>query len=63
MLAGVLCCAAAAQDRVTDHNFRNWFSYFGDHAVAGSRWGVHLEGQLRRQNGIDEWQQLLSLAW
>jgi len=33
--------------------------YFGDHPIRGSRWGVHLEGQWRRNNGFTRWQQLL----
>jgi len=49
----------AAQDRITDHNFHGWFSYFGDHPIAGSKWGAHLEGQFRRHNVITRWQQLL----
>lgn len=33
--------------------------YFGDHPIGGSRWGAHLEGQWRRNNGFNRWQQLL----
>jgi len=49
----------AAQNRVTDHNFHGWFSYFGDHPVADSKWGIHLEGQYRRHDFVAKWQQLL----
>jgi hypothetical protein len=42
-----------------DHNFNGWAMYFGDHPIRGSRWGVHLEGQWRRNNGFTRWQQLL----
>jgi Protein of unknown function (DUF2490) len=49
----------AAQERVTDHNFHGWFTYFGDHPIAESKWGVHLEGQYRRHDVITKWQQLL----
>ena len=33
--------------------------YFGDHPIGQSRWGVHLEGQWRRHDGFNRWQQLL----
>jgi hypothetical protein len=33
--------------------------YFGDHAVSGGPWGVHLEGQWRRHDAGARWQQLL----
>lgn len=47
---------AAAQ---ADHNANAWFMYFGDHPIAKSRFGVHLEGQWRRANLGLTWQQLL----
>jgi Protein of unknown function (DUF2490) len=49
----------AAQERITDHNLHGWFSYFGDHPIAGSKWGAHLEGQFRRHDVVTQWQQLL----
>src|SRR5687768_12054866 len=49
----------SAQDRVTDHNAHGWFMYFGDHPLGSSKWGVHLEGQWRRNAVISRWQQLL----
>lgn len=63
----MVCCAfgsaaLAAVDapgRVTDLNSNSWFNYFGDHPLGKSRWGVHLEGQWRRSDGIANWQQLL----
>lgn len=57
----VICCAvtAAAQDRVVDNNFHGWFNYFGDHPFGDSKWGVHLEGQWRRNNVVTDWQQML----
>lgn len=42
-----------------DNNLHAWFMYFGDHPIAKSRWGVHLEGQWRRSNVVATWQQLL----
>lgn len=33
--------------------------YFGDHPIAKSRWGIHLEGQWRRADVGLTWQQLL----
>ena len=35
-----------------------WLMYFGDHPVY-KKWGVHLEGQLRRADGFQSPQQLL----
>ena len=43
----------------TDDNGNAWFMYFGDHPVAKTRWGIHLEGQWRRANVGTQWQQLL----
>jgi hypothetical protein len=51
--------SVAGQDRVTDHNAHGWFAYFGDHPIAGSKWGVHLEAQVRRHDVVTKWQQLL----
>lgn len=52
-------CLLLAQGRIEDHNFHGWFTYFGDHPVAGSKWGVHLEAQIRRHDVVTQWQQLL----
>lgn len=35
-----------------------WYMYFGDHPLTRS-WGVHLEGQYRRQGIGQRWEQLL----
>jgi Protein of unknown function (DUF2490) len=59
LLLPLIPTVPAAQDRRLDHNFHGWYAYFGDHPVANTRWGVHLEGQFRRHNGITQWQQLL----
>lgn len=45
-------------DRIRAVNENGWYMYFGDHHL-GDRWGVHLEGQWRRNNLITKWQQLL----
>lgn len=42
-----------------DHNGHGWYTYFGDHPVGKTKWGVHLEGQYRRHDYIRSWQQLL----
>src|SRR5262249_23692754 len=59
LLAALAPALAGAQDRIHDHNAHGWYNYFGDHPIAGSRWGLHLEGQYRRHNVITQWQQLL----
>jgi hypothetical protein len=48
-----------SQNRVNDHNAHGWYMYFGDHPLASSKWGLHLEGQWRRHNVITQWQQLM----
>jgi hypothetical protein len=45
-------------ERFRDHNANGWFMYFGDHHVS-DKWGVHLEGQWRRHDMVNRWQQLL----
>jgi len=61
VLAVLLLCplTLASADRILDQNFHGWYSYFGDHPIKDSRWGVHLEGQYRRHDVITQWQQLL----
>ena len=53
-------CASAQNTtgRVWDFNNNGWYMYFGDHQVR-DKWGVHLEGQWRRNDVITNWQQLL----
>lgn len=46
-----------AQRQSTD-NLHGWFMYFGDHKFA-DKWGVHIEGQLRRNEIVSNGQQLL----
>jgi hypothetical protein len=36
-----------------------WLVYNGDHPIASSKWGAHLEGHLRRSDLGLKWQQLL----
>lgn len=43
----------------TDNNANGWYMYFGDHPIAKTRWGIHLEGQWRRADLGLKWQQLL----
>lgn len=47
---------SAQQQRTFDSNFNGWLIYTGDHPVS-KRWGVHLEGQARRYQGLVQWQQ------
>ena len=48
-----------ADERIADHNFHGWYNYFGDHPIAASKWGIHLEAQVRRHDVATQWQQLL----
>jgi hypothetical protein len=45
--------------QVVDHNLNGWAMYFGDHPIGKGPWGIHLEGQWRRHEGFNQWQQLL----
>jgi hypothetical protein len=47
-----------AQTRVHSRNEHAWFMYFGNHKIS-ERFGLHLEGQLRRANFVTDPQQLL----
>lgn len=47
-----LCTGAQSLDL----NHHAWYSYSGDHPVAG-RWGIHFDGQWRRAELGTEWQQ------
>lgn len=40
------------------NNYNGWLMYFGDHKFA-SKWGIHLEAQVRQNNYITSPQQLL----
>lgn len=57
-LIHVFTLAAAFGDK-QDSNGNFWLNYVGDHPIAGSKWGLHLEGQFRRSDFGDESQQLL----
>ena len=64
ILAVLLCLTATAlpaqePNRVSDPNFHAWYMYFGDHPVGEGPWGVHFDGQWRRQGVGQKWQQLL----
>lgn len=54
------CClktTVEASDNVLDSNGHVWMTYSGDHAIGDGPWGVHLEGQARRSDLIEGWQQ------
>jgi hypothetical protein len=57
---GFLLLAAGLQaGDFTDSNGHLWLNYVGDHPLGDSRWGIHLESQLRRAELGGDWQQLL----
>lgn len=45
--------------RIHENNPNGWWNYFGDHPIGDTKWGIHLEGQWRRNNIAANWQQLL----
>ncbi|MDI9319358.1 MAG: DUF2490 domain-containing protein [Phycisphaerales bacterium] len=49
---------AQAQSRINSSNTNAWFMYFGDHKIS-KHWGIHLEGQMRKNDFVNQWQQLL----
>jgi len=55
----LLPSVSAAEPRVVDHSSHAWLTYFGDHPFGNSKWGAHLEGQVRRHDLGGTWQQLL----
>lgn len=48
-----------AEPKIADNNAHGWYMYFGDHQIKQTKWGLHLEGQWRRENVVTRWQQLL----
>ena len=50
-----------AQNRTVRSNTNGWYMYFGDHKFSNT-WGVHLEAQFRRNQVINNGQQLLLRA-
>jgi len=61
LLALAFCASTWAQDspRLSDQNFNTWYMYFGDHPIGDGPWGLHFDGQYRRQGIGQKWQQLL----
>lgn len=64
LLAAVLFAAegisrAQPVERISDPNLHAWYMYFGDHPIGEGPWGVHFDGQWRRQGVGQKWQQLL----
>lgn len=59
----ILCFLSFGQDilaqTVVDHQFNQWFMYFGNHRVH-DKLGIHTETQVRRANFATNWQQSLT---
>ena len=63
LFAGVLCTRglplpAQTTDPVGGAHRSTWYMYFGDHPTS-EHWGLHLEGQYRREDLGQRWEQLL----
>jgi hypothetical protein len=58
LLISILAAGSLAADDF-DSNGNLWLNYVGDHPLFGSKWGLHLEAQVRRADFGDDWQQLL----
>ncbi len=56
LTAGASILLAQTEPYIIDYNRHGWYTYSGDHRVAG-RWGVHFDGQWRRAELITRWQQ------
>ena len=50
---------AQEPNRVSDSNRHAWYMYFGDHQLGQSPFGIHFDGQWRRQGIGQKWQQFL----
>jgi hypothetical protein len=50
--------AKAQTQRQSGTNHNAWFSYTGAHNV-NEHWGIHVEGQFRRSDFLNQWQQIL----
>lgn len=50
--------SAQSETRVNTSNFNAWVVYNGQHFITG-KLGLHAEVQIRRNNGFNQWQQLL----
>ena len=51
--------SAQPLQRISDPNLHAWYMYFGDHPIREGPWGIHFDGQWRRQGVGEKWQQLL----
>jgi hypothetical protein len=49
----------AAYDRSVQ-NFNQWFAYWGDHQIGKSKWGLHFDGHIRRNDLLTVRQQFLA---
>ncbi len=63
VLASFLCLLqrplhAQSTDPVGGATRSAWYMYFGDHPTS-EHWGIHLEGQIRREDLGQRWEQLL----
>ena len=54
----LLLCLAVPSFGQTSTNTTGWYQYVGDHPISG-HWGIHAEGQWRRDHAITDWEQLL----
>lgn len=54
----VLLTPVSAYDRSV-HNFNQWFAYWGDNPIGKSKWGLHFDGHIRRNNFLLDRQQFL----
>ena len=62
IIAAVVAAGAAVSARaadVYDSNGHLWVNYVGDHPLGSTKWGIHLEAQIRRSDYGGDWQQLL----
>lgn len=57
----LLFCLLAARSvhAQTDSSFHSWLQYLGDHPLGSTRWGLHLEAQVRRHDVLRAPQNLL----
>src|SRR5262245_22544482 len=60
--AALLQCLIASNSlfgQIDDVNSHLWLTYFGDHPLGNSKFGLHLEAQARRTDWGGAWQQFM----
>lgn len=58
LLLTFCCCAIAVHAQDVQHNYQQWYTYFGNMKLA-PHWAIHFDAQARIRNGFSDKGQLL----